>query len=41
MIELAQIEPGHEVLEPSAGTGVLCQAIKAAPPASSPPERGI
>ena len=34
MVELAQIEPGQEVLEPSAGTGVLCQVIKAAQPAA-------
>ena len=34
MVELAQIEPGQQVLEPSAGTGVLCQAIKAAQPAA-------
>ena len=32
MVELAQIEPGHRVLEPSAGTGVLCKAITAARP---------
>ncbi len=32
MVELAEIEPGQEVLEPSAGTGVLCQAIKATQP---------
>jgi protein-L-isoaspartate O-methyltransferase len=32
MVELAQIEPGHRVLEPSAGTGVLCKAITAAQP---------
>ena len=32
MVELADIEPGQEVLEPSAGTGVLCQAIKTAQP---------
>ncbi|WP_216846474.1 DUF3560 domain-containing protein [Granulicella sp. L56] len=32
MVELAQIEPGHRVLEPSAGTGVLCKAITAAHP---------
>ncbi len=32
MVELADIQPGQEVLEPSAGTGVLCQAIKTAQP---------
>jgi protein-L-isoaspartate O-methyltransferase len=32
MVELAQIEPGHRVLEPSAGTGILCKAITAAQP---------
>lgn len=32
MVELAEIEPGQEVLEPSAGTGVLCDAIRAAQP---------
>jgi hypothetical protein len=32
MVELAQIEPGHRVLEPSAGTGVLCKAITTAQP---------
>ena len=32
MVELAQIEPGQRVLEPSAGTGVLCKAIAAAQP---------
>ena len=38
MVELAQIEPGQEVVEPSAGTGVLCEAIRprSPPPASSP-----
>ena len=30
MVELADIQPGQEVLEPSAGTGVLCDAIRAA-----------
>jgi len=32
MVELADIEPGQQVLEPSAGTGVLCDAIQAAQP---------
>jgi methylase of polypeptide subunit release factors len=32
MVEIAQIEPGHRVLEPSAGTGVLCKAITATLP---------
>ena len=32
MVELAGIEPGQQVLEPSAGTGVLCQAITTAQP---------
>ncbi len=32
MVELADIEPGQEVLEPSAGTGILCRAIQAAQP---------
>jgi methylase of polypeptide subunit release factors len=32
MVELAQIAPGQRVLEPSAGTGILCKAIVAAQP---------
>jgi 16S rRNA A1518/A1519 N6-dimethyltransferase RsmA/KsgA/DIM1 with predicted DNA glycosylase/AP lyase activity len=32
MVELADIEPAQQVLEPSAGTGVLCDAIQAAEP---------
>lgn len=32
MVELADIQPGHEVLEPSAGTGILCKAITTAEP---------
>ena len=32
MVELAEIEPGQQVLEPSAGTGVLCRAILTAEP---------
>jgi len=27
MVELAEIEPGQEILEPSAGTGDLCRAV--------------
>ena len=34
MVELADIQPGHEVLEPSAGTGVLCKAITALEPSA-------
>lgn len=30
MVELAEIEPGHRVLEPSAGTGALCRAVLSA-----------
>jgi predicted RNA methylase len=32
MVELAEIQPGQEVLEPSAGTGVLCKAITTVEP---------
>ena len=32
MAELAEVEPGQEVLEPSAGTGILIDAIKTAQP---------
>jgi len=35
MVELANIQPGQKVLEPSAGTGVLCKAITAAEPTAS------
>ena len=31
LVELAEIEPGHSVLEPSAGTGVILKAIGNAP----------
>ena len=34
MVELADIQPGQEVLEPSAGTGVLCKAIIAVEPSA-------
>ena len=34
MVELADIQPGQEVLEPSAGTGVLCKAITALEPSA-------
>lgn len=34
MAELADLAPGQEVLEPSAGTGVLIDAIRAAQPAA-------
>ena len=34
MVELADIQPGQEILEPSAGTGVLCKAITAAEPSA-------
>ena len=32
MVELADIQPGQDVLEPSAGTDVLCKAITALEP---------
>ena len=32
VIEEAEIDPGHEVLDPSAGTGALCKAVFAAQP---------
>ena len=35
MVELADIQPGQTVLEPSAGTGVLCKAITEAEPTAS------
>lgn len=32
VVELAYIRPGHKVLEPSAGTGILAEAVRAAVP---------
>lgn len=32
MVDAAGIEPGHDVLEPSAGTGIICEAILKAEP---------
>lgn len=34
LVELADIEPGHSVLEPSAGTGAILDAIKATVPSA-------
>jgi protein-L-isoaspartate O-methyltransferase len=36
MVELAAIEPGHRILEPSAGTGRLIDAVSVAAPMATP-----